>query len=727
MTGSGVIRHWTGILKYINYWPIFSISIDVIAPITDSVAADVLEKLSDVAIELAGIGSATQHDLSGRMLQKLIVDRKFLATFYTLPSSAALLAEMSVERLNIDWSDPDNADSMLIGDFACGTGALLNAAYQSVLSRYRRRGINDRELHPKMMEKTLVGADIMPVATHLTTSVLSSAHPRVPFKETQIWTLPYGVQKDSPEHRALGALEFMNKSLQLDMFADSGKRIRGVSGPQGKDVKIPHNGFDLVIMNPPFTRATNSDQATEATPIPSLAGMSTSIEDQKAMANKLKGLCEPGMAGHGNAGLASYFIDIADVKLKEGGVLALVLPFTFVQGKSWEKARALIEKRYRDIVLISISSTEGVDRAFSHDTAMAEAVIIATRGKPDGQPMRYINLYRRPQSIIEAYALSRTIKQVPSSDFAIPLCVGDTARIGYLVQGSFSDGGCASVRDIDLTQCAIGLTRGKLLLPRSTESLPLPVTSLGNLGERGLLHRDISGEGAHGKPPRGPFDESELSDGEVPSWPFLWNHDAKRETRLIVEPDKQGVVRPGCGQRAKEVWYKTSSRLHINLDFRLTSQPLTACLTKSPTIGGTAWPNFLCMDENRVRRDDWEIPIVLWFNTTLGLISFWWHGTTQHPGRSRITITKIPGLCVIDTRKLSDDQLSKAKSIFDHFKDRKFDPANQVHIDKTREELDRAVLVDLLEMRDDALGTLQLLREKFCAEPTVHGERHKKD
>ena len=65
--------------------------------------------------------------------------------------------------------------ALRIGDFACGTGALLNAAYEAVLSRYRRRGGNDRDIHPRMMEHALVGADIMPAATHLTASVLSEA------------------------------------------------------------------------------------------------------------------------------------------------------------------------------------------------------------------------------------------------------------------------------------------------------------------------------------------------------------------------------------------------------------------------------------------------------------------------------------------------------------------------------------------------------------------------
>ena len=67
------------------------------------------------------------HDLTGRIFQTLIADRKYLATFYTLPASAALLARLAVAKMEgVDWSDPKEAIGKLrIADFACGTGALL--------------------------------------------------------------------------------------------------------------------------------------------------------------------------------------------------------------------------------------------------------------------------------------------------------------------------------------------------------------------------------------------------------------------------------------------------------------------------------------------------------------------------------------------------------------------------------------------------------------------------
>ena len=76
----------------------FRIASDLLLPIPDGTANAVLNLLAQAASDLAGLGATTLHDLSGRMFQRLIADRKFLATFYTLPTSAALLGGGSFGR-----------------------------------------------------------------------------------------------------------------------------------------------------------------------------------------------------------------------------------------------------------------------------------------------------------------------------------------------------------------------------------------------------------------------------------------------------------------------------------------------------------------------------------------------------------------------------------------------------------------------------------------------------
>ncbi|MCY4001050.1 MAG: hypothetical protein OXF84_09625, partial [Bacteroidetes bacterium] len=162
------------------------------------------------------------------------------------------------------------------------------------------------------------------------------------------------------------------------------------------------------------------------------------------------------------------------------------------------------------------------------------------------------------------------------------------------------------------------------------------------------------------------------------------------------------------------LWSHGASRLHYNRDFGLNSQRLGACFTLKPSLGGRSWPNFLT-------REEWEIPLVLWANTTLGLICSWWAGTRQQLGRSILTITRLPHLLSIDARSLSRDQLVRCNQIFEEFRDQAFLPANEAYRDDVRITFDHAVLISLLGVDKELLDYVAILREQWCHEPSVHG------
>ena len=718
-----LLECWQRILDDINYYPIFRIASDLLLPIPDGTANAVLNRLAQAASDLAGLGATTLHDLSGRMFQRLIADRKFLATFYTLPTSAALLGELAVARLDAetDWSDPDALIGLQVADLACGTGALLSAAYRALSARHRRTGGDDQTLHRQMMERALIAADIMPAATHLTASMLSSAHPGTTFGHTRVHTLPYGKQsQEKRQAMALGALDLIEYDTAPSLFG-TGIRVAQGTGADveaegvGSDLALPHKTADLAIMNPPFTRPTNHEN-TEV-PVPSFAGLNKTKDEQQAMAKRLaeirQRLTDP--VGHGNAGLASNFVDLAHVKLRPGGILALVLPAACVSGGSWGDFRRLLEREYEDVAVLTVAAHGNTDRAFSADTGMAEALVVATKrheeNNEESEETLFVNFYHRPDSIAEAFEMARAVRRLPAQVRQGRLCIGDSETVGTYIRAPLSQGGCASLRETTLADTALGLAKGTLRLPRGYAA-PLATTRLGDLGEKGLLHRDISGKNSNGAP-RGPFDIIPIQG--VPQYPVLWGHDAERERRFLVPPDSEGEVRPGCDDHAVRVWKATASQLHFTLDFQINSQSLTACLTPTKAIGGRAWPNFL------PAQDEWTTPLVLWSNTTLGLLSFWWVGTRQQQGRTCLTITQLPRLTVLDPRSLSQEQLAQAEAIFERFKDAAFLPANEAYRDDARQALDRAVLIDLLHLPEAALEPLAILRDQWCAEPSVHG------
>ena len=204
-------------------------------------AATILKRLRDTAerIDATGVGNA--HDLTGRIFQTLIADRKYLATFYTLPASAALLARLAVAKMDgVDWGDAEAIAKLRVGDFACGTGALLSAVYDQIAARHERAGGDAAALHPTMMEEVLYGCDVMPSAVHITGSTLSGAQPSIRFGNSRIYSLPYGRLKD--DSVAIGSLELLRADLQLTQgnYTDSSlahwQRGSGDGGPdQSRD------------------------------------------------------------------------------------------------------------------------------------------------------------------------------------------------------------------------------------------------------------------------------------------------------------------------------------------------------------------------------------------------------------------------------------------------------------------------------------------------------------
>ena len=298
---SVVLREWERILE-INYWPIFHLASRALSPIPGDIAASVLEKLSDVSSELEAHGVTQSHDIYGRMFQRMISDRKFLATFYTLPASATLLAELAVEMMDVEWGEPDEVTKLHAVDFACGTATLITALYQAMLGRHRRAGGDDEAVHKTMMENSIFAADIMPAATHLTTSMLSSTHPTTPFEQTRVHLLPYGQQEDEvgAVSFALGALDliraqhgtglFENTGIMVHSGTDTAKDIDREAGSWTDTFLLEHHSMDVVIMNPPFTRPTNHE-ATDV-PVPSFAGLGNNEEEQYAMARLLRDIID---------------------------------------------------------------------------------------------------------------------------------------------------------------------------------------------------------------------------------------------------------------------------------------------------------------------------------------------------------------------------------------------------------------------------------------------------
>ncbi len=715
------LASWREILE-INYWPIFAIARDILSRMSPQDAARILRVLRETAGRVSATGATVAHDLTGRIFQRLIADRKYLATFYTLPASAALLARLAVSKMQgVDWSDADAIGKLRVGDFACGTGALLAAVYEQFANLHENAGGRSENLHRMMMEEVLYGCDVMPSAVHISGATLSGVHPNVKFGGSRLYTLPYGRQRDGTV--AIGSLELLQSSSVMSLMNTTDPALR--TGSAGEEtaaaivVDVPDEGFDLVIMNPPFTRATNHEGAHADITNPAFAAFNATRHDQSEMGKRLNRMGRAS-AYHGNAGIASAFAALGHLKLKPGGVLALVLPLTATGGSSWQNFRRTLAQNYTDLSILSIATSKR-DVAFSSDTSIAECLMIARKLEKDNTPNSravFTSFKRRSPSFVQSAIAARAIDDKIGHVRAIEegpyggtrLMVGDEL-MGEMLSSPYGSNGEAwsAVRlsDASIAQTGYALQKSRLWLPGITDAVELKITALSEVGRIGFFNRDITGQ-----MPRGPFDKVNAS--PTATYPSLWNHDAKKETQIVCEPDSQLIVRQGMEDKAAIIW-ETASRSHLTVDFTLGSQPLAVAFTEDALVGGRAWPNVIFDDER------FDYAFAIWGNSTLGLISFWWRSSRQQPGRAVISFRALETLPILDLRVLSEEQLLMAELIFEEFRKRELKPAYLADADRNRAVLDQRVICDLLGFDYKVYEGVRRLAAKWCAEPSVHG------
>lgn len=716
-----VLDTWAKILKH-NYFPIFRIALDIVSCLPTGVAQEVIGKASDAVSVLSGKSMVTVGDLTGQVFGKLIVDREYLAANYTLPESAALLAGLAIRRLDLEWENPEAVLALRIGDLACGTGALLSAAYGQIRARMRRAGLDDGAHHKAIIENSLIGADVLPAAAHLTLTILAAAHPSVTFDHTRIAKVGLGEHPESREE-LLGSLDLANEGSTPSLWGAGRTAIGGKSETTDIEADQPlltvrEGELDLAIMNPPYVRNTKNEGDAAGVFLAAFAAFGIPESVRKRMAAKLEVIRkQEGSVGNGHAGLGSDFAGLAHQKTRPGGTIALVLPDTFLSTRSWGNARRLLLRDCADPMIIVHGKGT---RSFSADTGIAEVLVVARKPLENEiittELITCVILNRRPDSLTEAAETARAIAQ--AHELYGQLKIGGDQIGGYVK----SERPTVASRP-DTALASSWLEQGQPTLPRGMIKLDIPICRLGDLGERGpdssavgySIKRGIPKTAHNGRDRyAGPFQIDHPRD--APTYPTLWNNNAKQQTTVRVSYDSEALPRPGHETRAAKVWARAAGTLHYNTEFRLTSQSLGACQT-IPCIGGRAWPSFFPNDPK------WGKPLCLWANTTLGLMAHWWIGSHQQKGRSIVATERLQDLSALDCRELTDGQLNRLGCVFDDFKDRPLLPAHEAWHDPTRQALDRAVFEALGLQWESIADSLKILRLQWCSEPTVHGDK----
>jgi predicted RNA methylase len=274
---------------------------------------DMLKNMENVVIRLAHILARyiyaiqvlrpehVREELFGRIYQETLPPetRKNLGAFFTNPVAARILAYLAID----EWDDK-------VLDPACGSGTLLASAYEAKMEKALAQGIDRRKAHELFIKEHIMGIDIMQFATRLTSINLTLQNVETPMEPAILWG--DGIEKMIAAVRSTDDPPQGTTLYDFILEQDREKYLRYM---------LPKEGFDVVIMNPPFTRRER---------IP---------ESERKRLSKMLGDIVKGKVGYW-----AYFFVAADNVIRPGGRLATVTPEEFFVGGSAESVRRYLFK-----------------------------------------------------------------------------------------------------------------------------------------------------------------------------------------------------------------------------------------------------------------------------------------------------------------------------------------------------------------------------------------------
>ena len=705
---------WDKILE-VNYGSIFNSARAALSfGIPDEVGADIIRELSYMARRITALQLGSRVDFAGELFPKLLDDREEIAAHYTLPETAELLAALAIARVELpDWADAGAVANLRIADLACGTGTLLRAAYRQIRRRHESAGGGGENLHRVMMEQSITGLDINALASHMTAAGLSTAELATEYHTTHIAAVAVLGGKT-------GSLELINDEQVTDI---TGQNVSSAAanGAVPTMIPVPHHSQDLVIQNPPYSRARGNRALFDVTGIDAKQRR-RSVKRLTQIRNNLRAVGNE--ITDGQAGMGADFCALADRKLKPGGVFATVLPLTAAHAESWEGFRRTIENEYRQITAVAFSAHESA--MMSADTYMNEMLLIATKRAADDAADRdgifCINLDTPPASVSEAYWYGKLLSGIERGGRS-----SDVIRIGNQGIGSWVwmrtphpgfPWFAAGIRNPHLAVAFAGLLDGQLYSLESGESwdLPLPFTTLDRVVDIGPTHHLIGHITGAGET-IGAFTFMPLRPGDYPTYPSLWLANGGRQQSITTQPTHEG--NPMDDQEQLRRMLAQRSDLFISRNLRFTSQALAAARTERLMMGGRAWTALMSDD------DDVKSALAIWLNSTLALLIRGCYAQITQQGRATMQIKALAGFPVPDFAADSDAGQQARATARQHIEELaalQLQPASYAFQDENRQRIDAVALALVgLDENQQAIDAVDALRQQWCREPSVHG------
>lgn len=708
----------------IDYEPIFDLMSDMLKAFPPMARS--FGYLIDLANKVASKRALLRRDLAGKVYHKVVGDwalRKGLATFFTQVPAAYLLLYLA------------KPEPCQVADFACGSGTLLVAAYSSANTQYRlsllKSGVDrhpveiERDFHDRFIN-SCYAFDVLGYASQITAVNLALHSPETPIRESSpIYTMPLGYRPED-QTVSLGSLELARISPRLEQIFKQivktgvGKRERDALTTLEK-----LEPFDLIVMNPPFSRTTGrggrsggglfgfmSDEEVRQKVLDDYKNLRDDIQRrmQETAKKLLKGneldvlLRDPELRPYRivwQAGEGLLFLYLADVQLQNGGKLCFVLPRGFLSGVSWFLARALLASNYH--IEYVIVSYEPGNYNFSESTSLSECMIIARKVEEhaESEETGFIILLKKPRTSIEAIALSKEIetkteKYVQAGE-ARAFVVNPKKE--ELFENLDNWGRFVFLPNLRMLEEVKGILEGTLNVGNREAKIPLIRLNeiMSSIGVD--RHRFI--------------DTFQVIDERVPGTvKMLKGGEEVQRTKMKTSPN--AYARPII-DRGKTIFEKTGGTFLVPDRIRITTAHVISMLSNEKLIS-----NIFYVVRLKNETPERLKALCLWLNTTWGILTVLASREETHGGFIQLKMSQWKLLPVLDINSLPQDKVTALAAAFDEFEDAPLSRIPEQYrtngeIDKFRLELDRSFLgilgiearkTDLLSLYDEIRQSL---------------------
>lgn len=677
---SAIRDAWRSILS-IDYHPVFAPALAALNALADEDAREPLRWIGDNAVAVADELATLRFDHAGSLYHRLLASAKYDGSFYTNNTSAVLLARLALADDTADWSNADAIANLKIIDPACGTGTLLMAAMHAIRDRHERAAGSESDsdpLHLALVEDVLYGLDINRHGVQLAACNLTLGNPRVDYRRMNLFTMKHGPQADGQVKA--GSLEFLATAQDRRDIASLAAPLPSTGALEADRAEpgaVPNESltglFDLVIMNPPFTRNDIRNRQYDRDARNAL--QSREIE----IAAFLAGRDSAAFQAIDQTSVESFFAPLADALAKaNAGSLASVVPTTALTGSSSAPKREFLADRFQIETIVTSHDPERI--SFSENTTIHESLLIARRPGQERVPTRFVSLARMPRDTHEAILLSDRINRgEPLGDWGTEhLWPWPRVRAGEWTAAQFFDVTLAhAVHDLAALAGTVLASAGTLC----------------RIEPEGRRVRDAFLRNPPANVPR--------------TTPILWDHSTQVQVAMDAEPDVFAAPKSDRVDYADYLREK-SSRLLIANRLRTDTVRVSACYASEPLLG-SAWIPVTPISPNPA----FEHALCAWWNSTPGILTIL-NSRAKALDYARFSLDSLRSLLVPDPSRVDITPLADA---FSATRGNELKPWPEMRDCATRAAIDEAAARVL---RVDG-RTIADWRKRIAREPTVSG------